>query len=90
MNPSLHTGIAVVFVMILTSALLVFIMIIIWKSSMVFILTYVLTIGSVELLYSSSVLYKFNQGGYLPLAFAVFLITVMYVWKQGVQKKVLL
>lgn len=74
-------------IMILTSALLVLIMIIIWKSSMFFIRTYVLTIGSVESVYSSSVLYKFNQGGYLPLAFAVFLITVMYVWNNVFRRK---
>ncbi|KDO87326.1 hypothetical protein CISIN_1g042124mg [Citrus sinensis] len=68
-------------------ALLVLIMIIIWKSSMFFIRTYVLTIGSVESVYSSSVLYKFNQGGYLPLAFAVFLITVMYIWNNVFRRK---
>lgn len=87
MNLSLHTGIAVVFVMILTSALVVLIMITIWKSSMFFVLTYVLTIGSVELLYLSSVLYKFNQGGYLPLAFAVLLIAVTYVWNNVLRRK---
>ncbi|KAF5731462.1 KUP15 [Tripterygium wilfordii] len=80
-------GIAVVFVMTLTSAFLVLIMIMIWKSSMLFIIAYVLIIGSVELLYLSSVLYKFDQGGYLPLAFALVLMTVMYVWNSVYRRK---
>ncbi|XP_039036665.1 potassium transporter 5-like [Hibiscus syriacus] len=80
-------GIAVVFVMTLTSSLLVLIMIMIWKTDILFIIAYVLIIGSVEFTYLSSVLYKFNQGGYLPLAFAVALMTVMYVWNNVYRKK---
>ncbi|KAK7337419.1 hypothetical protein VNO77_17993 [Canavalia gladiata] len=80
-------GIAVVFVMTLTSALLVLIMIMIWKTHIMLIISYVLIIGSVELIYLSSVLYKFDQGGYLPLAFAVVLMTIMYVWNDVYRRK---
>ncbi|XVF72579.1 hypothetical protein PTKIN_Ptkin12aG0132300 [Pterospermum kingtungense] len=80
-------GIAVVFVMTLTSSLLVLIMIMIWKTNLIFVIAYVLIIGSVELLYLSSVLYKFDQGGYLPLAFAAILMTVMYVWNNVYRRK---
>ncbi|XP_010921778.1 potassium transporter 5 [Elaeis guineensis] len=80
-------GIAVVFVMTLTSALLTLIMIMIWKTHIIFIILYVLVIGSVELVYLSSVLYKFDQGGYLPLAFAAFLITTMLVWNYVYRKR---
>lgn len=76
----MHVGIAVVFVMTLTSALLILIMIMIWKSHIVYIILYAAIIGSVELIYLSSVLYKFDEGGYLPLAFAAFLIAVMLTW----------
>jgi KUP system potassium uptake protein len=65
--------------MALTSAFLVLIMIMIWKSHILLIVSYVLVIGSVELLYLSSVLYKFDQGGYLPLAFAAVLMSIMYI-----------
>ena len=71
-----------VFVMTLTSAFLVLIMIMIWKSHILLVISYVLVIGSVELLYLSSVFYKFDQGGYLSLAFAAILMTVMYVWND--------
>ncbi|KAG1338641.1 hypothetical protein COCNU_04G009470 [Cocos nucifera] len=81
------TGIAVVFVMTLTSALLTLIMIMIWKTHIIFIILYVIVIGSVELVYLSSVLYKFDQGGYLPLAFAAFLIITMLVWNYVYRKR---
>lgn len=80
-------GIAVVFVMTLTSTLLVLIMIMIWKTNIFLVILYILVIGSVELLYLSSVLYKFDQGGYLPLAFALFLMFIMFTWNMVYRKK---
>jgi KUP system potassium uptake protein len=82
-----YTGIAVVFVMALTSAFLVLIMIMIWKSHILLIVSYVLVIGTLELLYLSSVLYKFDQGGYLPLAFAAVLMSIMYIWNDVHRRK---
>ncbi|ERN16966.1 potassium transporter 5 [Amborella trichopoda] len=75
-------GIAVVFVMTLTTALVTLVMVMIWKTNIFLILAFVLVLGSVELLYLTSVLYKFTQGGYLPLAFAAFLMTIMSVWSM--------
>lgn len=80
-------GIAVVFVMTLTSAFLVLIMIMIWKTNILLVILYVLVVGSVELVYLSSVLYKFDQGGYLPLAFAMLLMFIMFVWNVVHRKK---
>ncbi|KAJ1402337.1 Potassium transporter [Sesbania bispinosa] len=80
-------GIAVVFVMTLTSALVVLIMIMIWKTHILLVISYVLVIGSLELVYLSSVLYKFKEGGYLPLAFAVVLMTIMYIWNDVYRRK---
>ncbi|TYG93717.1 hypothetical protein ES288_A11G132900v1 [Gossypium darwinii] len=80
-------GIEVVFVMTLTSALLVLIMIMIWKTNIFLIILYIVTIGFVELLYLSSVLYKFTLGGYLPLAFSAFLMIIMYVWNNVYRRK---
>ncbi|KAE8699621.1 wee1-like protein kinase-like [Hibiscus syriacus] len=53
----------------------------------ILVILYVVTIGFVELLYLSSVLYKFSFGGYLPLAFSAFLMTVMYVWNNVYRRK---
>lgn len=76
-----------VFVMTLTSSFLVLIMIMIWKTHILLIISYVLVIGTVELVYLSSVLYKFDQGGYLPLAFAAVLMAIMYVWNDVYRRK---
>ncbi|KAJ7977526.1 Potassium transporter [Quillaja saponaria] len=80
-------GIAVVFVMTLISSFLVLIMIVIWKTHILLIISYIVVISSVELLYLSSVLYKFDQGGYLPLAFACVLMIIMYVWNNVYRRK---
>ncbi|KAL6137701.1 hypothetical protein ACLB2K_062990 [Fragaria x ananassa] len=80
-------GIAVVFVMTLTSAYLVLVMIMIWKTHILLIISYVLIIASVELLYLSSVLYKFDQGGYLPLAFATLMVIIMFFWNDVYRRK---
>ncbi|KAF7804831.1 potassium transporter 5-like [Senna tora] len=80
-------GIAVVFVMTLTSAFLVLIMIMIWKTHILLVIGYVVIFCSVELVYLSSVLYKFDQGGYLPLAFAVVLMSIMYIWNNVYRRK---
>lgn len=80
-------GIAVVFVMTLTSGLLILVMIMIWKTPIIFIILYVMVIGLAELCYLSSVLYKFDQGGYLPLGFAALLITIMLVWNYVYRKR---
>ncbi|KAK6120352.1 hypothetical protein DH2020_045909 [Rehmannia glutinosa] len=79
-------GIAVVFVMFLTSAFLVLVMIVVWKTHILLVTAYILIIGSIELVYLSSVLYKFDQGGYLPLAFALLLMTIMFVWNYVYRK----
>lgn len=62
-------------------------MIMIWKTNIFFIISYILIIGSIELVYLSSVLYKFDQGGYLPLMFAAILMFIMYVWNDVYQRK---
>ena len=73
--------------MIITSSFLVLIMVMIWKTHILYVIAYVLIIGSVELVYLSSVLYKFDQGGYLPLIFSGFLMAVMFVWNDVYRRK---
>ncbi|KAJ8633549.1 hypothetical protein MRB53_026885 [Persea americana] len=80
-------GIAVLFVMSITSALLVLVMLMIWKTNFIWVIAYVFTIYFLELLYLTSVLYKFTEGGYLPLAISALLMTVMYVWNYVYRKK---
>lgn len=81
------SGIVVVFVMTLTSIFLVLIMILIWKTNILLVIAYAVLVLSVELIYLSSVLAKFTQGGYLPLTFALVLMTIMFVWNNVYRRK---
>ncbi|KAL4642905.1 hypothetical protein ACB092_02G053100 [Castanea dentata] len=80
-------GIAVAFVFTITSSFLRLVMVMIWKTNIYLIIIYALTIGLLEFLFLSSVLYKFVDGGYLPLLFSLTLVTIMYLWNYGCQKK---
>ncbi|KAK9992303.1 hypothetical protein SO802_027288 [Lithocarpus litseifolius] len=80
-------GIAVAFVFTITSSFLLLVMVMIWKTKIYLIVMYALTIGLLEFLFLSSVLYKFVDGGYLPLLFALTLVTIMYLWNYGYRKK---
>ncbi|XP_052184585.1 potassium transporter 5 [Diospyros lotus] len=73
-------GIAVVAVMTITTCMVTLIMLVIWKTSIWWIACFFLVFMSIESLYLSSVLYKFIQGGYLPLAFSAVLMGVMGAW----------
>ncbi|GLJ26860.1 hypothetical protein SUGI_0524970 [Cryptomeria japonica] len=73
-------GIAVVAVMIVTSAFLGLIMLMIWQTQLLVVGAYVVVFGSIELIFFSAVLWKFTEGGYLPLTFAAALLFVMCVW----------
>ncbi|KAK3417904.1 hypothetical protein EUGRSUZ_H03888 [Eucalyptus grandis] len=80
-------GIAVAFVFTITSTFLVIVMVMIWKTDILLVILYILTIGLTEYVFLSSVLYKFVDGGYVPLVFAVVMVTIMLVWNYGYRKK---
>ncbi|KAI3467831.1 hypothetical protein Pfo_024494 [Paulownia fortunei] len=80
-------GIAVVAVMLITTSLVTLIMLVIWKTKIWWISLFFIVFMSIELLYFSSVLYKFTQGGYLPLAFSLVLMIMMGVWHYAHQQR---
>lgn len=80
MTESLYAGIAVVAVMIVTTSLMTLVMLVVWRTALALVAAFVLVFGTLELLYFSAVLYKFDKGGYLPLSIAAVLFSVMYVW----------
>ncbi|KAK3417906.1 hypothetical protein EUGRSUZ_H03891 [Eucalyptus grandis] len=80
-------GIAVIFVFNVTSTFLVIVMVMIWKTNILLIILYVLTIGLTEFMFLSSVLYKFLEGGYVPLVFTAMMVTIMFIWNYGYRKK---
>ncbi|PKI68693.1 hypothetical protein CRG98_010973 [Punica granatum] len=80
-------GIAVGTVFVITSIFLVIVMVMIWKTNIIFVIIYILTIGVIELVFLSAVLYKFVDGGYLPLIFSFIMVCIMFVWLYGYRKK---
>ncbi|XWS68711.1 hypothetical protein CRYUN_Cryun04dG0115000 [Craigia yunnanensis] len=80
-------GIAVVAVMMITTSMVTLIMLVIWKINILWIALFCVFFGVVEAVYLSSVLYKFVQGGYLPLVFSLVLMTIMGIWHYVHQKR---
>ncbi|CAB78384.1 potassium transporter-like protein [Arabidopsis thaliana] len=74
-------GIAVVTVMVITTLMVTLIMLVIWKTNIVWIAIFLVVFGSIEMLYLSSVMYKFTSGGYLPLTITVVLMAMMAIWQ---------
>ncbi|EEF49860.1 potassium transporter 5 [Ricinus communis] len=73
-------GIAVVAVMVITTFMVTLIMLVVWKTRVWWIALFFAGFFFVECTYLSSVLYKFKDGGYLPLALSFFLMIVMGIW----------
>lgn len=73
-------GIAVMNVMVITTCMVTLIMLVIWKTNIWLVAMFFVVFIAIEGVYLSSVLYKFTQGGYLPLLFALVLMIVMGIW----------
>ncbi|KAK0592990.1 hypothetical protein LWI29_028719 [Acer saccharum] len=80
-------GIAVVAVMLITTSLVTLIMLVVWKTNIWWIIIFFVGFIGIELVYFSSVLYKFVQGGYLPLAFSLVLMIIMGNWHYVHKKR---
>ncbi|KAE8653784.1 Potassium transporter 7 [Hibiscus syriacus] len=76
-------GIAEVGVMLVTTTLVTLVMLLIWQTNLFIALCFPFIFGSIELIYLSAVLSKVLEGGWLPLVFATFFLTVMYIWNYG-------
>ncbi|KAK3038975.1 hypothetical protein RJ639_027460 [Escallonia herrerae] len=83
----LFTGLPVILVFTITSTFLILVMIMIWNTNIILIIIYACTLWASEIIYLSSVLFKFVDGGFLPLAASVVLVSFMYMWNYGHRKK---
>ncbi|TKY59677.1 Potassium transporter 11 [Spatholobus suberectus] len=80
-------GTAVVIVMLVTTFLMILIMILVWRCHWILVLIFTGLSLIVELTYFSSVLFKVDQGGWVPLAFAGAFLIIMSVWHYGTVKR---
>lgn len=76
----MDAGIAVVAVMVITTCMVTIIMLVVWRTKMIWIAFFFFGFICIEAVYLSSVLYKFKDGGFLPLAFSFFLMIIMGIW----------
>ncbi|KAG5015135.1 hypothetical protein JHK85_021271 [Glycine max] len=80
-------GTAVVIVMLVTTLLMILIMILVWRCHWILVLIFTGLSLIVECTYFSSVLFKVDQGGWVPLAIAGAFLIIMSVWHYGTVKR---
>ncbi|RYR17288.1 hypothetical protein Ahy_B03g062049 isoform C [Arachis hypogaea] len=80
-------GTAVVIVMLVTTFLMIMIMILVWRCHWILVLIFTGLSLIVECTYFSSVLFKIDQGGWVPLVIAGAFLVIMYVWHYGTVKR---
>lgn len=76
-------GIAEVGVMLVSTTLVTLVMLLIWQTNLFLALCFPIVFGAIELVYFSAVVSKIAEGGWLPLAFASFFLSMMYIWNYG-------
>uniref|UniRef100_A0A1D1YM04 Potassium transporter n=1 Tax=Anthurium amnicola TaxID=1678845 RepID=A0A1D1YM04_9ARAE len=80
-------GTAVVIVMLVTTFLMIPIMLLVWRSHWILVSIFTGLSLVVELTYFSSMLFKIDQGGWVPLVIASAFLIIMYVWHYGTMKR---
>jgi KUP system potassium uptake protein len=66
--------------MLVTTFLMVPVMLLVWRSHWILVLIFTTLSLLVELPYFSAVIFKIDQGGWVPLVIAVAFMLIMYVW----------
>ncbi|KAJ6903289.1 hypothetical protein NC651_020711 [Populus alba x Populus x berolinensis] len=80
-------GVVVSLVMLITTILLTLVMIMIWRTPPWLVAVY-FTFFTMERVYSSAVLSKIPEGGWIPFAISFILAFIMFGWFYGRQKKI--
>ena len=79
-------GIAVTGDMVITSILAIIVFRWAWGWSWPLVLAIMVPVLGVELIFFTANILKFVDGGYIPIAFAFFAITLMLVWTDGMRR----
>ncbi|VAI53919.1 unnamed protein product [Triticum turgidum subsp. durum] len=80
-------GICVVMVFSITTHLMTVVMLLVWKKNIAFIAAFYVVFGATEMLYLTSILSKFAEGGYLPFCFSLVLMALMATWHYVHEKR---
>ncbi|XP_045791967.1 potassium transporter 5-like [Trifolium pratense] len=80
-------GVAIVCDMTITTFLVSIVMLIVWKKNIWQVALFSIPFGCIELLYLSSQMVKFKEGGFLPLVSAIIFTIVMGIWFYAQKEK---
>ncbi|KAF5765454.1 putative potassium transporter [Helianthus annuus] len=80
-------GTAVVIVMLATTFLMILIMLLVWRCHWILVFIFAALSLIIECTYFSAVLFKVNQGGWVPLVIASVCLFIMYIWHYGTVKR---
>ncbi|KAL8211333.1 hypothetical protein R6Q57_005770 [Mikania cordata] len=80
-------GTAVVVVMLATTFLMILIMLLVWRCHWILVFIFAALSLIVECTYFSAVLFKVDQGGWVPLVIAAVFLFIMYIWHYGTVKR---
>lgn len=73
--------------MLATTFLMTLIMLLVWHCHWILVLIFTVLSLVVECTYFFAVLFKVNQGGWVPLVIAAAFLVIMYVWHYGTVKR---
>ncbi|XP_027108624.1 potassium transporter 26 [Coffea arabica] len=80
-------GVAVIWVMIITTCLVTLVMLVIWDTKFPLILAFFIPFIFIEGAFMTSLLNKIPQGGWVPFAISGFFLVIMLSWTSGRSKK---
>ncbi|CAK9229817.1 unnamed protein product [Sphagnum jensenii] len=81
-------GVAVIWVMLITTVLMTLVELIIWRLPWPIVLVFFTVFGTIEGVYMTAVLNKVPQGGWVPFAIAAVFLVIMSSWNYGHQRKI--
>ncbi|XP_048228611.1 potassium transporter 10-like [Ricinus communis] len=81
------SGAAVIIVMLVTTFLMVLVMLLVWRCHWILVLIFTSLSIVVEGTYFVAVLFKINQGGWVPLVIAASFFIIMSLWQYGSAKR---
>jgi KUP system potassium uptake protein len=80
-------GVAVIWVMLITTALMTVVMVVIWKVHALYAAAFFAVYLAIEGVYMSSLMNKMAQGGWVPFAITAFFLVITLSWTYGRKKK---
>ncbi|KAM0870940.1 hypothetical protein ACQ4PT_039706 [Festuca glaucescens] len=80
-------GVAVIWVMLITTALMTVVMVVIWEVRAPYAAAFFAVYLAVEGVYMSSLMNKMAQGGWVPFAITAFFLSITLSWTYGRKKK---